>query len=510
MNQRKAGVILSYFNTGLNSIIMLLYVPMLLHYLTKAQYGVYQLMGSLIAMLSLMDFGLGNSVTRFLSQAKARKDAEGEKDVLSTARFLYLLICIVILLVGGVLYFFITPLYQHTLSAQELLLAKQIFVLLLVNFVICISGNIFISVLFAYERFIPWQLICLINTITMPLMAWAVLSWKADALYLVIIQTLCNMFYVGLNYWYCRFKLAVRFPISFQHKELLKRLATFSLFVFIGNVSGQVYWRLGSFVLGAIVGAVAVANYYIGTQICLFFLIFSGSIGGIFFPKLSADWVINYSLATHNDIFCKTGRLQAMIAFLVLTGFAFLGKQFLFLWLGPGNEICYWVALIFMVGYSLSIIQNVAGSILQAIDKYAFYAWASLAISAVNIVVAIILTRVYGLIGCAVSTALCLLVGLGIVLNIYYSKIGLDVKRFFQQLTSVFIGALGAGVCLWFIFSKWPVENTWISFIVHGCSIVAIYTGIMIGFVFNAFEKSLLIEGINYTKRFLCFLRREQ
>ena len=336
-------------------------------------------------------------------------------------------------------------------------------------------------------------------------MVWVVLSWKADALYVVLVQTFFNLLCLILNYLYCRFKLQVRFSISFRHGKLLKRLATFSLFIFIGNVSGQVYWRLGSFVLGAIVGAVAVANYYIGTQICWFFITFSGSIGGIFFPKLSADWAISHSLRVHNDIFCKTGRLQAMIAFLIIMGFFFLGKQFLFLWLGPGNEICYWVALIFMVGYSLPVIQGAIGPILQAIDKYAFYAWISLGISVLNIGLAIVLTRMYGLIGCAVSTALCLWVGLGIILNIYYYRIGLDVKRFFRQLQGIAVGALGCGIGLWLCFCWWPVENTWMSFILHGCTTIGIYGIVMVGLIFNQFEKELLAEGYHFLKRMLSF-----
>ena len=48
-NERKAGVVLSYISMALHIIIGLIYVPILLHYLGKSQYGVYQLMGSLIA-----------------------------------------------------------------------------------------------------------------------------------------------------------------------------------------------------------------------------------------------------------------------------------------------------------------------------------------------------------------------------------------------------------------------------------------------------------------------------
>ena len=49
MNQRKAGVILSYINMGTNALIGFIYIPLLLAFLTKEQYGLYQLVGSMIA-----------------------------------------------------------------------------------------------------------------------------------------------------------------------------------------------------------------------------------------------------------------------------------------------------------------------------------------------------------------------------------------------------------------------------------------------------------------------------
>ena len=49
MNQRKAGVILSYISMGTQALVGFVYIPMLLAFLTKAQYGLYQLVGSMIA-----------------------------------------------------------------------------------------------------------------------------------------------------------------------------------------------------------------------------------------------------------------------------------------------------------------------------------------------------------------------------------------------------------------------------------------------------------------------------
>ena len=55
MNQRKAGAFLSYINIGIQTLLGFVYVPLLLYYMGKSQYGLYQLMGSLIAYFGVMD-----------------------------------------------------------------------------------------------------------------------------------------------------------------------------------------------------------------------------------------------------------------------------------------------------------------------------------------------------------------------------------------------------------------------------------------------------------------------
>ena len=55
MNQLKVGALLSYVNMALHILMGLVYVPLLLHYLSVEEYGLYQLIGSLVAYLSVMD-----------------------------------------------------------------------------------------------------------------------------------------------------------------------------------------------------------------------------------------------------------------------------------------------------------------------------------------------------------------------------------------------------------------------------------------------------------------------
>lgn len=494
MNQRKAGVILSYLHTGLNAVIMLVYVPMLLHYLTKEQYGVYQLMGSLMSVLALMDFGLSNGVTRFLAQAQARQNSQAQGEILASARRLYGLIAAGILGIGGLLYLCITPMYGETLSAQELVWAKQIFIVLLINMTACVGGSLFVAVLFARERFVFWLLVGLVGVVSSPLLIWGVLCWKQNVLYVALAQTCVNIGIVGVNYIYCRVKLGVRFgkyPASWSR---VKQLTRFSWAVFVGNIAGTVYWRLGAFVLGAVAGAVAVANYYIASQICLFFIILSTNVGNIFLPKLSADAATSSSLASHNDIFCKAGRLQGLVAFLIWIGFALLGRVFLQLWLGPGNEVCYGPALILMTGYLLSIMQSVAGTALLSIDRYAGFAYISLGAAVLNILLAVPLSMYYGVSGSAVAAAFCLLVLQGVAANLYFNRVGLQVRRFIRAVAPVAGLAAGVWLLLDGLWHYWPVRATWMSFVAHGVVIVGVYASLAGWLVLDRFEWDVLNE----------------
>ena len=79
MNERKIGILISYFNIILHAVIGFIYVPLLLHYIGKSEYGLYQLIGSFIAYFSIMDFGLTAAVVRFYARYKAVNDKKSQQ-----------------------------------------------------------------------------------------------------------------------------------------------------------------------------------------------------------------------------------------------------------------------------------------------------------------------------------------------------------------------------------------------------------------------------------------------
>ena len=69
-------------------------------------------------------------------------------------------------------------------------------------------------------------------------------------------------------------------------------------------------------------------------------------------------------------LFTKVGRIQFIVLGLILSGFIFLGRPFIYLWAGEEYEISYYVALFLIIPVTVPLIQNL-GIEIQTAKKYA-------------------------------------------------------------------------------------------------------------------------------------------
>ena len=71
VNQLKAGAALNYVVLGLSNLVGLLYTPYMLRMMGQSEYGLYSLVASVIAYLTIMDFGFGNAIIRYTAKFRA-------------------------------------------------------------------------------------------------------------------------------------------------------------------------------------------------------------------------------------------------------------------------------------------------------------------------------------------------------------------------------------------------------------------------------------------------------
>ena len=77
MNQRKIGVVLQYIQVIASIIVTIVYTPILIRVLGQSEYGVYGLVGSIIAYINLISLGFESSYIRFYSRYKEKDDEDG-------------------------------------------------------------------------------------------------------------------------------------------------------------------------------------------------------------------------------------------------------------------------------------------------------------------------------------------------------------------------------------------------------------------------------------------------
>lgn len=100
MNQRKLGILISYLNIVLHALIGFAYVPILLHFIGKSEYGLYQLIGSFNAYFSVMDFGLTAAVVRFYTKYKTLQDKVNMENILAITMRAYAVITLFLFFLG--------------------------------------------------------------------------------------------------------------------------------------------------------------------------------------------------------------------------------------------------------------------------------------------------------------------------------------------------------------------------------------------------------------------------
>ena len=164
--QIKIGAILGYVNYAVKMIIQLLYVPIMLRLLGQSEYGVYQLVASLISYLSLLNFGFGGAYLRFYS--KCKHDPQKESTLNGTFLMVFSLFAFLALIAGTIITINSNAILGTKLTTQELSLAKILLAILTVNMVITFPISVFTSIITSRENFIFLRLLELAKSVLNP------------------------------------------------------------------------------------------------------------------------------------------------------------------------------------------------------------------------------------------------------------------------------------------------------------------------------------------------------
>jgi O-antigen/teichoic acid export membrane protein len=410
------GAAAAWFSRGLTILLGLVLMPVLFRTLGKEELGLWLLLGQSAAVLGILDFGFGVTLTRRIAFAKGKsgshpgallsEESSSEiADLVSTGLFLYRLLALVAFAVSLGLGF----IYLHSIEIETISVSTVWFAWA----VLCLSQALTVWAT-------PWT--CLIQGVGH--VGWdAIIASFTGALSLIaqIVVALCGGGILALA-------ITAAIGALLQRSTILTiaRWKQPDLFALRGRWRQDLFREMAPLAWRAWLTALGSALILYTDQ----FVIASRE-GTTELPAYRAAWVLMHNLtivavtfATASGVFVSQlwqdgdrSQIHRLLdrnlrfAWLVMSAGAavllFAGKSVFDLWLGPGNFIGYPILIAFLVIEALEAQTYVIGTTSRATGDEPF-AWSFLTAGLLKLFLSIVLAKVYGLLGIALGTLVAL------------------------------------------------------------------------------------------------------
>lgn len=499
INQLKTGAILTYVSMGLGFLISLIYTPIMIRLLGQSEYGLYNLAASVIAYLGILNFGFGSAYIRFYSRYRVKNDENGIAKLNGIFLIIFTVIGIAVIFMAILISFNARFVFGTQITDDEVNIARLLVIILGVNLAISFPNLIFNAFIRANERFVFDKLLTISRILMNPFIVLPVLLLGFGSIGMAISVLSISLLFEIINIVYSRRILRIAFIFNSFEFDIFKEVFIFSFYIFLNLIIEQLLWNIDRFILGRSIGVISVAVYSLVLIFVDQYKHLSVAISSVFVPRL--NFIINKDAYGGEliDLMVKIGRLQFIILSLFYSGFVLFGNLFLELWVGPDFYESYYILLIILPFVTVPIIQNIGIEIQRALNLHKFRTISYIFIAILNLFLTIFLVNLIGIYGAAISTALAILIGHIIMMNLYYHlKIRLDMKKFWLNIASIlpaFIPPVIFGGLIAYFRSSLPMiisNSDFVYLVFASVSYGLVFLFSVYGFAMSPTEKSLI------------------
>lgn len=487
------GAVISYISIFLNIVISLVYTPWMIRQVGVSDYGLYSLVGAFLSYF-MLDFGLSGTITRFIAKYRAEGDETKVSNMLGITAKVYLIFDTIIFAILFVLYFFLADIFGG-LTPEEVERLKVLY---------CIAGTFsLLSFLFkpvsgtmmAYEFFVANKLLDLLVRLGTVLLIVMALLLDGNVYHIVFITGAVGFGTAVLRYIIFTKKSKVRINWKYFGKSELIALFSFSAWVLAIQLAQMFRLSLVPTVLGIFSNTTEISVFSVGKNLEGMVYTISAALNGLFLPVVSR-MVHAGNRQGIMDLMVRVGRIQLYIIFLIFAGFCVFGERFLHLWVGDTFHASYFVFIFLVLVNILSLTMQIGMDLVYAENRIKHTASRVLISSLLGLVLSIILAPKYGAIGCAAATGIALVFTQVLYVQFYHNKMGLDMKRFFNNCHLKILPLLTVySIAAYFIQNLMPIKG-WMGLGISIAIYAIGYCLIAWLFVANTYEKDLILSFV--------------
>lgn len=430
---KKISVILGYLSMIIQNLAAFFLTPLLIIILGNTEFGVYKLALSIASYFALADFGLSNSIIRYISEYRAKNDKIKEGSFIAISILAIFFASLVIITVSIILSLNLDLIFGNSFNSFELNLLNQMLGLVVVNGIFNLFLNLLTGIITSYEKFVFVKIINISKTIIRFLLILILLNMNYTSFIILLVDVFLTILIFITSFYYCINYLKISVNLKLVNLKFMSEIFSYSGIVFIDALAFTLFWSADSIIIGIKMSSISVGIYSIGVQLFSIFLVLSNVISEVLMPGVVS--MVNSS-ATDVDLtnhMIKIGRLKLKILMLPLIGFIFFGKQFINMWVGSDYIMAYYISLIVILPSIISSLSDVGLFVMWAKNKHKVKSFFSLTTSLVNVLLTIILVEKYGIIGAAIGTSFAIIVSLTFN-GIYFHKIlQLNMLVFYKE-----------------------------------------------------------------------------
>lgn len=495
MNQKKVGILVSYINLIMGMIVNVFLTPFLISSLGDVDYSLYKVMQSFAGPLSMFHLGISTIVTRSIVQfgSDDRYTIKDKQNTMALALLASGIMATLVSIAGILMYFAIPNIYGESYSEVSIILGQKIFLAFIASTIFHMLTDSFSGCMIGHEKFAVSSLIQLLRTILKILLWITLLKLGMGVLVIACVDFFISLVTFVFSMFYAVFILHEKPRLYFFDKKKLIEIISFGAAILLQAAVNQINNNVDTVILGALVKEKYIITMY-SSALAVYAIYNSlvSVIASFFLPKATRLINKNASGEELTDFVISPGRFQAILAVLCIFGFALFGRNFISIWIGKKYIDAYWITLLLIIPVTIPLVENTMISVLDASMKRMYRSIILIIMALLNIVISVCLVNILGFWGAAIGTLISLVIGHGILMNLYYKRtFGLQIGRMFY---SIFKGILPAGLLatLFSIPIAWYLPDTIIFFLVKCTSFIFVYGGFLILFGLNSSEKNLI------------------
>ena len=487
--QLKSGAALSYATVGFSALAGLLYTPWMISVIGSDSYALYTLALSVINFF-LMDFGLSDSVARFLSKyyAEGRDDLVGA--FLGVAYKAYMVLDAVIFVILLTVFLNADSIYSN-LGAENLKTFKLLFCIAAAYSLVSFPFTTFAGTLRSNEKFVALYASNLAEKVMNVGLIVLALALNFGVLSLVVVNSFTSLTFVIVRFVMVRRLTKARADFRSSDRALLKEVLGFSAWVTVAQVCQRFIFAIMPSIVAIVSTTWQVTVFGLAASLEAYVYSVATALNGMFMPRVSRA-LASGDREVLQAMVSKYGRIQLYIIGLLLVGLFSIGDVFADCWMGEEYALIYPCVLLLVFPEIIELPQLVAHTAAIAANEVKAKAIVYVAMAFINIVLGFVLASKFGAIGACASICVAYLVRTGGLNVIYAKRLKIDLKRFFAEtyanwLIPAAVSALFGKALSWYLGA-----SGWLLFFLMTLAIALLYSLCIWLFSFNNYEKDLI------------------